>query len=212
MVENPRKMCQYIQDLFGQCNSEDGIFKLYEHNENIPIGNNVDVIIDVFNLSSGLKIALNTAYSMIKETMADENHYENTSEIIKEIINYVKVIVDEQDELLIVDSDLTLTALLKITNVHFQLSDDSILERLCDYMLIKSRYCKTKLFVFINLKTILTRNELINLYDYTSYNKINILLIEGHDSEILNHEYVTILDYDLCEIHKPACDGKLFGV
>lgn len=59
-----------------------------------------------------------------------------------------------------------------------------------------------KILTLVNIKSYLSENELIELYQSASYNKIQLLLIESVERKLLSNEDVCIVDSDKCIIKK----------
>lgn len=54
----------------------------------------------------------------------------------------------------------------------------------------------------VNIKAYLNKQELMELYKVAFYNKINLLLIEMAEGEMIGEEKVYIIDSDRCLIVK----------
>ena len=92
--------------------------------------------------------------------------------------------------------------LFKFADVKINESPKNILEKITDFILTIYNLQSFSCFVFINLKSYLTNNELEELYDFIAYKKINILLLENiKREEILSKEKIRVIDKDLCEIY-----------
>ena len=60
--------------------------------------------------------------------------------------------------------------------------------------------CDIKCFLFVNLKSYLNKDELLELYKHVYYKKINIMLLESTCRERLDNEVLHIVDEGLCRI------------
>ena len=69
-----------------------------------------------------------------------------------------------------------------------------------DYIRAYNKICKVSVFIFVNLKDYLESYELEQLYEFSEYEKLNLLLIEGHFSDVLDQEKNLIYDKDMCII------------
>src|SRR5699024_12578354 len=88
----------------------------------------------------------------------------------------------------------------KVFNLEIQLGD-SFLEKILDYITIYRDIFKVNIFIFLNLKTYLTKEEYIEFYNYICQKKIFILNIETkQNKERYKWENTKIIDEDLCEI------------
>ena len=198
VIENPSYMSKMIKELLSQSDGGDGNFELFENNTPISISENVSVIIDPFSINLNERDILNKLYVTMKKDALDEDLYMSTNKFLSDIENNIKLIIERQPILL--ETDIPdLIGLFKFLSVHFMVSE-SLLEKICDYVDISSKYRKTKLFVFVNLKSFLNMSEMIQLYAHLNYHKMNILLIENQQSPSFEGEAVRIIDANLCEI------------
>lgn len=92
-------------------------------------------------------------------------------------------------------------SLIKLYNVSIDSSEKSLAEQLLLYMKICRDFFKKKLFVILNLKSFLSKDEIELFYKATFYEKFDLLLIESSQKEAPRDcEKVKIIDEDLCEI------------
>lgn len=59
-----------------------------------------------------------------------------------------------------------------------------------------------KVLCLVNIKAYLNKQELMELYKVAFYNKINLVLIEMPEGEMIGEEKVYIIDNDRCLIVK----------
>ncbi len=98
-------------------------------------------------------------------------------------------------------SELTTEELLKSTDVHFERTYDTLLEKIICYInvMVELKHCG--FFVFINLKSVLCDEELSALYHHCALEKVGLLLIEHCKCRPLSSkEKAIIITEDLCEI------------
>ena len=77
-----------------------------------------------------------------------------------------------------------------------------MLENLFCLIDLESMFNLDKLLVFVNLKLYLDKDELIELYKYSLYNNVNIILIDSVSYGVkLDYESKLIIDNNLDEIN-----------
>ena len=59
---------------------------------------------------------------------------------------------------------------------------------------------QTKLFITVNLRSYLTKNQIEKLFESVLLKKINLICIESAEHERLKNEDVIIIDKDMCVI------------
>ena len=57
-----------------------------------------------------------------------------------------------------------------------------------------------KFFVFVNLKSVINNDELLQIYKHCKLEKVGLLLIESSERSRLKNEKMVIITEDLCEI------------
>ena len=198
VIENPSYLSKIIQEFVSQNEGKDSGFILSEKNKDLPLSENITVIIDPFTFTPNEHDVLNRLYSHMKNDALDDECYIDTNIMLSAIETMLERITLRQPMQLKFDN-IDLIKIFKLANIHFDMSE-SLLERICDYIAIYTEYRKIKIFVFINLKSYLTTEEITQLYTFVQYRKIHILMIESHQSEVLDREKIRIIDNDLCEI------------
>ena len=74
-------------------------------------------------------------------------------------------------------------------------------ERIAEYVGLVERLFRKRLFVLLNLKSALTREEQAEFFKAVSYKKLFLLLVENRYSERCGeNEKIRIIDEDLCEL------------
>ena len=191
-------MSKLVLDLIAQCNNLDGGFTLWDNDGITPLYKSADIVVDPFSADINRRDVLTQLYAIMKSDALGEDMYIHTNELLSEIEKGFRKIINRQDPNIESDSPDVL-GLFKIMNVRFEVSD-SLLMRMCDYMDICREYLKTKLFIFVNLKSFLSESEVSQLYKHSSYRKHVILLIENKQSKTMDLENIRVIDESLCEI------------
>ena len=91
--------------------------------------------------------------------------------------------------------------LLKFLNVKFVQDQDTLIEKLIDYIYACNRILKIQCFVFVNLFSFLTEYEMEKLFEFANYQKVNVLLLESRQPGNINSfSKVVLIDHDQCEV------------
>lgn len=198
VIENPAYLSKVVGELFSQIKGAEGGFKLFENNNSLSFPGAVSVVIDPFLTDINSRDILNKLYTEMKTDALDEELFLSTVSFLSEIEKNVQKIIQRQP-LHLESDDPDLVGLFKVLNIRFPTSE-SLLERICDYIDICSKYRSICLFIFVNLKSFLSQDEIEQLYTHVVYYKINILLIENHEFLPLKNEIIRVIDEDLCDI------------
>lgn len=202
VVENAGQLSDYIYDIINQSKGSNGDFVLSDCNGVIPLDGVTDLILNPFSLNPNTREVTGAIFGLLnKRIMNEENYIENCS-ILAEIEKFALMILDEENILLKPTEGLRFINVLKAMGVKFTLSEDSLLESICDYLDVMGAYSKIKLFIFVNLKSYLSSEDMSALYRHINYAKHKALFIENRDNSSDVCERIVIIDEDLCEIRK----------
>ena len=89
---------------------------------------------------------------------------------------------------------------VKALAFHVDTEEMSIPEQLLEMMRLHRECFRKRLFVFVNLKSFFSENEITLFYQSVFYEKLSVLLLEsGQKETVRSCEEVRIIDKDLCE-------------
>ena len=179
---------------------EDNQIVLMQNDERISIGKNVFVLTDVFNIDFNSKKILNKLYSTLIENIKNRQDDELENITLK-LRNYLIEEINELPFEFSIKSELELNDLLKA----FELKIDTmcyttIVEKIEFITDIISTLKIATILVIPNLKIYLDENELLEIYKYSIYNNVQLLVIENSNSEeLLKYEIKNIIDEEFDE-------------
>ncbi len=199
-VENAIQFRKFLEDF--HCQIDDGLngkFVLSENEKNLDFSKSVMVITDYFSLDFNEKKLQNKLY-LVLQSVCEEKFKVDFAKFNEEFYRLFNKLNSESPFELECDIDPSINALLKCFGVSFSCENSSFIEKLCKYTEIIFNLLSLKLIVFVNLKSYLSKEELKLVYQFFSYNKINIFLLESNFKESNEQEFCVIVDNDLCEI------------
>lgn len=179
---------------------EDNQIVLMQNDERVSIGKNVFLLTDVFNIDFNSKKILNKLYSTLIENIKNRQDDELENITLK-LRNYLIEEINELPFEFSIKSELELNDLLKA----FELKVDTIcyttiVERIEFIIDIISTLKIATILVIPNLKIYLDENELLEIYKYSIYNNVQLLIIENSNSEkLLKYEIKNIIDEEFDE-------------
>lgn len=196
VIENRNFLQKSIIDLLGISQGRDGEYSFFIMNK--EINKNIDVIIDIFNIEVNSTKNLTKLYNQIKSEYIIGDSYNDYINLCNASNLFLTKVTGKFDYALEFDPGFELNSFLKNQSLKFIFDSKSLLEKLVDYLKIMTEFLKTNIFILINIKSYLSEEELILLYEYVFQNKINILLIESEYKDSLKeYENVKIIDKDL---------------
>lgn len=198
-IENKKYFYRFIKDLTNISNgigNEDVI--VYEDDKEINLTNKIKILVNYFDLELNNKKLSNDIVKYINDNIDEEIKFKLSQEILK-IIKIYKNVLNEFDIPLVIDENLSVESITK--NLKISLDEKSeLLENLLLLIDLERTIKCNELLVFVNLKQYLSKEELNELYKYSLYNKIKIMLVDSQCYGVtLNYEKKLIIDENLEE-------------
>ena len=184
---------QKINNIIEGIDSED-IFLIDEENKEMKIQKEMCIITDIFNIDYNSKKILNKLYAKISENI------ENSDNILLQnlLIEIRKYIVEEINEFsfeFTMSDDIDILDMLKLYNLKIDnVAYETILEKIEFFIDLNATLNLYSIIVIPNLKLYLSEEELVELYKYSLYNNIKLLLIEKNYSNKLQYEQILVID------------------
>lgn len=175
-IENKKVFFRLINDLNQICNGnviEE--IKAFSDDKEINITNKVNVISDFFNIDfSRYMLSIN---KLINENLKD-NSDKSLLLLYKKLIQKYNSIISTVDLPIAVNNDVTIESLTKLFKLKVNYKS-SIIENLFSIIELERSLKSSKFIVLVNLKQYLDDNELNELYKYSIYNNVNIILVDS---------------------------------
>ncbi len=201
IIENPHMLVAFINELQQALNKEDTSFALLKGSRKFSVDKEVELITDIFSIDINNRKVLSKIYEDLTNRAHEDEFFLRTHELEGEIISFIDNLLQGYDYPLFCKDEVSLPSIMKDLEVSIDIESLTILEHLQNYVEIISTLFKKKLFVFINLKSFLSKEDLQHFYQFCIYEKIHILLIETIERfPRIYCENVRIIDSDLCEI------------
>lgn len=198
-IENNKAFSESVTDLWIQSTGGEGKWILSDETESLPLAKNLICVINPVSLNLNDKRLLKVLYQDIATDVQD-NMYDQLCDINSKIVTLLDEAIQHQPYAIEFGEDLEIESLLKIYGVVFSEDVDGMLEKIVTYIKLWHRVVGIKVFSFVNLKTFLSDEEVIRLYEMVRYEQVYLLLLEARLDNKMEGENVTILDKDLCVI------------
>jgi len=202
-IKNSKCFSHIIEIINDKINGIDTneIFLLDNKDEELKMNKEMYMVLDVFNVDYNSKQILKKIYEIIAENISKNQDYE----IEKMTLNLRNYIIQEINELpfeFVMKSDIDIPEILKLYNLKIDEQNyTSILDKIEILIDILATLKIANILVIPNLKLFLDEKELIELYKYSLYNNIKLLLIErNNDLEKLKYEKIIVIDETFDEI------------
>lgn len=174
------------------------IYFLDEQNEEIKF-NKTMIIFDIFNIEYNSKKILNKIYEIISKNV--ENSQE--LEIESMIVELRKKIIQEINELPFefeMKDEIDITEILKLYSLKIDTTNyETVLERIEFIINLVTTLKLADIIIIPNLKMYLTEEETVELYKYSLYNNVKLLIIERKNEKHLKYENEMQIDENYCD-------------
>ncbi len=194
IVENPEIFSALIQDMISEEN-----WVLSEPDKILTFDKTASFIINPFLLDCNERKVIQKLYQEI-DNSANDYFVQEMAELQGQIVSIISQVIETVPYDITFDFEQSFQGLLKLYNVHIDNECDSLLEKIGNYIKTLHRICHISVFIFVNLKTYLSENELKELYISCFYEKIHLILFENQQKECLEYEKMYILDKEYCII------------
>jgi CRISPR-associated protein Csn2 len=198
VFENQKVLFRFVSELYQQVYKQDGTIVLSENDERMDIAKRVELITQFVPFDCNKKSMITKLQQKLRDA-ANESLYIETSEIISLIQNYLYKLTDLFSINMIVD-DVDAGILIKAVNARFSAEYDTLCEALFEYCVNVIDLEGNKLFVFLNLRCMVTDEEFSIFSKTITDHKVYALFLENTDRKLVEVEKKTIVDNDLCVI------------
>ncbi len=199
-IENKRYFYRIVKDLYDIYDNElsEDIYLIDDNNKEINISNKIKIFIDYFNFKLDSKKYTNDITKYINKVLSEETK-ETLLNQYKKIINLYKKELNNIDLPLVLDTDLDIENITKLIKVSID-TNKELINNLFTLIDLENIFQTKNILVFINLKQYLSKEEIEELYKYSIYNRITLLLIDSQSyGTTLTNERKLIIDENLDE-------------
>lgn len=198
VVESPTFLRCFLQDLYEQLDGMDGKLQLSEQDRQISIGSWVEVIDNFLHFELNTKSLMNKITAAMEHMATTDTFLLKTAEILQCVECYAEELAFAFD-CDIVCNRANVGGLLKGLGITVRDEYDDPLERLIDYMELVREFDRDKLFVYVNLRSFFSDEEVARFLDTALSHGYRILLLDAQDHTRLPQENRITIDKDLCE-------------
>lgn len=199
-IYNKKFFYRFIKDLnlIENGNNIEEITAFNKQNEEITLTNKIEILSDFLDFD-----LYNKKYSSdFQKYIVKNSEEKNIDKIVKEfskVYNSISNIVNLLDIPITIKNDFDFESIVKSFKFEVNFSDN-LLNNLTDLLEVKLNLSKEKIYVFINLKSYLSNEDLLEFYKYIYSKNINCIFIDTNKYEDLT-DYVNkiIIDTDLDE-------------
>lgn len=170
-----------------------------DNNEIINLSGKINIITDYFQFNFDSKKYNNFITKYVANSIND-NGKDSIIKNLKNLNLSIKKELSKFDLPLSINNEETFENIIKSFKIVINNIDNDLLENLLLIIDIEKTFKINNIIVFVNLKQLLTNDELVELYKYAIYNEIKLIMIDSNYYENkLNYENKLIINDDLTE-------------
>lgn len=201
IIESPELFAEYVQELYMQCENDEGRFVLSEEENEINLSKVSEIIMNPLGLELNQKKIINKLYSELVKTSMSEVMYEKTAELTRYIANYIMDLEDNVDYTVQFSDRLDVSILLKAMDVKYEETEESLLEHLIRYIKLVVSLLNVRLIILVNIRSYLNDRQFDELIQEIKYQEIKALFIENQERGCAKGGVRYLIDKDGCEIY-----------
>lgn len=193
----------FISEINEQCNGEveeNNNIVLMEDSKRLKINKTIYLLTDLFNIEFNARKIINKIYSLISQNIKNRQD----DELEKIILQLRKYLTEEINEIPFefnMNSEIDIMDLLKVFEVKIDTTCYTTIVEKVEFMIdLISNLKIAEILVIPNLKTYLNVEELVEIYKYSIYNNVKLLIVENNKSnKTLIYEQKNIIDENFDE-------------
>lgn len=202
-IEDKETYYKFLKDLYSQYNRGGECFNLSKNNKSLKFEKESLWINNLFDLEVNSRTRLRKLYAELEQNI-------NRTELSEQILNLWLKIEEIINSYIILEGNLeskdefiAIAAILELMGVQFYDDfDESLIDRLENFMILNRDYSSINLFVLNNATSVLNIEEIQELLMFSKREDISILYLDSEfDFNTLSSGYRgLIVDEDLCYI------------
>ena len=200
IIENPRVLAEMVQELTAQTEGAEGGFTLSEDGKPLSIEKNLVFIKDPFSVDVNQRKLLVKLYGELEEYTKDVLFLEG-GDFFHAYIRYMDGVCEKSGLFLTYEEQPKAEDIFKLAKLRIDCQAESLVEQIAKYLRVWAELLHQEVFIFLNLKLFLTKEELESLYQECFYRKVQIILIEDVFTEKILQEKIYLIDKDKCIIY-----------
>lgn len=198
VFENQKFLFRFVTELYLQLNKQDGSIILSENEERMDVTKSVEFISQFVPFDCNKKSLITKLQQKLKDA-TNESMYIETSELMSSIQQFLYRLTDLFDINIVVD-DIDAGILIKAINARFSSEYETLSDALYDYCANVVNLEGNKLFIFLNLRCLISDEEFALFTKTLTDHKMFSLFLENTDRRTVGFEKKTVIDNDMCVI------------
>ena len=178
VLEKPELFLKFVKDIYMQTTGKDGEIVFSENGILIKPSKKVELISTFVPFDINEKRLLNKLNGLIEKEALNEDNYERTMKLMAEIERFVDDVAGFFGFSLNY-TGVSVNSLLKMCGAEIEDDSNSEIERVLNYMSIVCDLLGEKLFVFVNMRTFFSEQEMNEFTKMVALRKYYVLQLEN---------------------------------
>jgi|LSQX01.3.fsa_nt_gb CRISPR type II-A-associated protein Csn2 len=197
-IENKNLFVRFIESINDISNGDEPKEKIffYKNDQEIELYNKIGCFIDIFNLELSSRKITNQLYSKINLLVQSNEELQVAfRESYNEMLELLTPVLNEFDFDLSYVETFQIIDLLKFINLTIVTKEKTLFEKLLLIIDLQNVLHIFEILIFVDIKKYFTKEEMLEIYKYSKYKEVNVLLIESVSSGVtLEYERKIIID------------------
>lgn len=202
VIENEMVFSNVVIDLYGQLEGQSGELVFSERSK-IVSSKSVYLIAKPSDTEMNRRTILNKVYKHIEQETLKDAVPKEYFQALRELYEVISVFSKNYYLTPTLVEDVPFSQALSLFQMQFPVTDMTFMEQLMDFLSMHRELFKTRLFILIQVRAFMTRDDFEKLLEFARYEKIQIWLIESSEKcrpENQEGYYRLVVDQDGCEI------------
>lgn len=195
-IENVKYYNKLIQSINEKINGYENeeIILLSDDEQILKFEKEVMLIIDLYNIEFNSKKIIGKIYDLVASNLKNKQSDEFI-EIVNKLRHYVDLELMDLPFNFQIKENIEMEEILKLFSVKIEsLEYTTLIEKIELLIDLVSNLNLAKILVIPNLKLYLDEKEMIEIYKYSMYNEVKLVLIERNCSSKLQYEQILHID------------------
>lgn len=199
IIENQNLFLKILQELYSVTCGNEGDIILSENHTIMKASGMIELITTFVPFDINEKRLISKINTILEREALNEIHYMETMNLLSmiemymgELSNNLPCIIDYKS--------INITALIKMCGIEITDDSSSLIEKVFNYMMLVRELLGERLFIFVNMATFFSTEELQSFIETAVAHKFYVLLLDGNIHDRLEGTVRIIIDQDLCFI------------
>jgi len=198
-IHNKKLFQKIISEIYDRIKGVEEKSELIIYNQLDEINYTKDIFFvdNLFSIDFNNRTIINKLYSEAIKNYTDYEMFNTLEKINFEILKLLNEVSNDIDVNIMYHNNIEFKDLLKFMNFKIDTPiNTSMKENIFLLVDIMSEFKIYKFIILTNLKNYLDKNDIIEIYKYSEYKQINLILIESEKCEKIESETKLIIDED----------------